>query len=424
MAADSPAARRVERLNLAESLLAQAQELREDILSGDQDVLIALRSSSGRISLIGSLMKTIGIEDPTRQLTQAYIDLARRCHRDEEKRFLDTGLTALDEVITRLGRWIERKKKYRISEVPQQLSGLPVGELSGHQRVNPRWIALWAKDLAAVIRRCAPLRGQHDPFPSGNIGQREAATELSVHSDQLRFALDPSRQIAGSADPTPYHLHYFGGRQPNPIRTELLKLWDVFHREFRKWNGDQPENGEPVDPADLACLESAAQTILDLLGMHPEFDIKFDSLHPDIPKPDGWESALKSNDAGQAPAAAGETESPETWPPDAGWHFRPGEAAYFGVVIPITGKLWGVLKALADARGAALTWCELSDAISPDTTPEPQAIRGYVSRVRAALRHAFGLDSSIDPVPNVEWGDRTSWRLDSQALRVAAQKQR
>jgi hypothetical protein len=132
---------------------------------------------------------------------------------------------------------------------------------------------------------------------------------------------------------------------------------------------------------------------------------------------------LIAADGGQA-AETGGTGNSTKWPPDEDWHFRPGEAAFLGVPIPTAGKLWGVLKALADARGAAVTWGDLADAVSPDTTPEPQAIRGYVSKVRAALRKAFGLDSSIDPIPNVEWGKRTSWRLDPQALRVAAQKQR
>lgn len=124
----------------------------------------------------------------------------------------------------------------------------------------------------------------------------------------------------------------------------------------------------------------------------------------------------------QSPVESVGTES-HTRPPDDGWHFPPGEAAFCGVIFQITGKQRGVLKALADARGAARTWSELADKLSnPDL--ELKTITGYVSRTRTILRNAFSLDGIDDPIPNAEWGEnKTAWKLDSELLRRAAQKQ-
>ena len=95
----------------------------------------------------------------------------------------------------------------------------------------------------------------------------------------------------------------------------------------------------------------------------------------------------------------------------------------YGKTFNITGKPGEVLKTLAESSGP-VEWGRLAAAVSPDTTPEQATIRNYVSKVRSALRSAFGLDTSIDPIPNVEWGNRTSWRLDFQTLQRATEKTR
>lgn len=107
----------------------------------------------------------------------------------------------------------------------------------------------------------------------------------------------------------------------------------------------------------------------------------------------------------------------DAWPPDDGWHFRPGEAAFQKVIFSLRGKPWAVLKCLAEARNSARTWTELADAASPDTNPIKTTIRGYVANARKALKTAFRLSESHDPIPNVESGERTAWRLNIAVLR-------
>lgn len=75
-------------------------------------------------------------------------------------------------------------------------------------------------------------------------------------------------------------------------------------------------------------------------------------------------------------------------------------------------------------RDAPVAWGQLADAVSPDTNPNQETIKGYVSKARTILRTAFSLDQQDDPIPNVEWGQQTSWKLDSEVLRRATEKQR
>lgn len=113
----------------------------------------------------------------------------------------------------------------------------------------------------------------------------------------------------------------------------------------------------------------------------------------------------------------------DKWPPDLGWHFRPGEAAFLGTVFEIRGRQFGVLKALAGQAGGLEVW-SISKSISPEYELSPNSIKAYVSQVRSKLREVFLLDKSVDPLPNVDWGERTAWKLDSEGISRATEKQR
>jgi hypothetical protein len=133
--------------------------------------------------------------------------------------------------------------------------------------------------------------------------------------------------------------------------------------------------------------------------------------------PLGLGSTNKQSDQYPSPASS------TAWPPDDGWHFRPGEAAFCGLTFNIMGRMASVLSTLANARGAARTWSELASGLD-NSDVEMTTVRGYVSQLRTVLRQRFGI-SNADPIPSVErGGGSTAWRLNSDLLRCAAQKQR
>lgn len=130
---------------------------------------------------------------------------------------------------------------------------------------------------------------------------------------------------------------------------------------------------------------------------------------------------------GDDPSAAGSLVTPSRdvapWPPDLGWHFRPGEAAFLGKVFEISGRHHGVLEVLASSNSAVSSWT-IIQGLDEDKELETKTIRGYISQVRAVLREAFNLAVDFDPIPNVDTGQRTAWKLDSEGISRAAQKHR
>jgi DNA-binding response OmpR family regulator len=95
---------------------------------------------------------------------------------------------------------------------------------------------------------------------------------------------------------------------------------------------------------------------------------------------------------------------PCAWPPDEGWAFRPGEAAFNGTRFKVAGKLHAILRELARVPGAPVTgdrfkrevWGEDPDLI------EDGNLQGHVSQLRKKLRDALGLDRGFDPIPHAD----------------------
>jgi hypothetical protein len=117
----------------------------------------------------------------------------------------------------------------------------------------------------------------------------------------------------------------------------------------------------------------------------------------------------------EAPQTAVGAPDTEAWPPDDGWHFQPGRAAFHGVVFSISGKPHKLLQELARAR-RPLNRDELGDAISRDSNLEAGTIRGYLSDIRKILRSAFGLSEEQDPIPRID-SDPAAYRLNSDLLK-------
>lgn len=104
------------------------------------------------------------------------------------------------------------------------------------------------------------------------------------------------------------------------------------------------------------------------------------------------------------------------WPPDGGWHFREGEAAFRGIAFPIQGKPWLLLKRLAAKPGSPVSRRLLLDAVGTDYTVSGDALRSYLSEARSVLRAAFELTPERDPIPNVDRGELAAWKIDENVF--------
>ena len=116
--------------------------------------------------------------------------------------------------------------------------------------------------------------------------------------------------------------------------------------------------------------------------------------------------------------AAGEKidEKTDPWPPDDGWHFRPGEFAFGGMKGELTGKLWMLLKAFAEARRSLTSSDLLDDVWGHNETCTEQNLRNHLSRLRTALRNVYDLAENVDPIPAVDKGNLAAWRLEEKRL--------
>ena len=105
-----------------------------------------------------------------------------------------------------------------------------------------------------------------------------------------------------------------------------------------------------------------------------------------------------------APRSADAHASGSTWPPGGKWHFRHGEeAAFAGVRFNVTkGAQFRILNALAGHPRQTLpreTVCELASGDRNDPSDWGN-VKGYVSRLNATLRRAFGLPADAKPLQN------------------------
>lgn len=161
-----------------------------------------------------------------------------------------------------------------------------------------------------------------------------------------------------------------------------------------------------------------------------------DSLDGDVEQIEEWRRLEKPDDARKLAAAivrqvAGEdigTPLPppaqdaiaEQWPPDEGWHFRAGLYTFRGKQYALGGKLWKLLKHLADARFPS-TATAMMDAMGSDAKEE-SSVRTDLANLRAILRQNHNLPKDSDPIPCKTKGDPSAWelRIDCRAPAAAS----
>lgn len=104
---------------------------------------------------------------------------------------------------------------------------------------------------------------------------------------------------------------------------------------------------------------------------------------------------------------------PKDRPPDAGWKFVPGKAAYKGKEFYLAGLKQRLLKRFVEARNPLC----LDDLRSlwVDGDVHDQTIRTTISQLRRKLRTVLELDRSFNPLPLVGRGrGESAWELTSR----------
>lgn len=102
--------------------------------------------------------------------------------------------------------------------------------------------------------------------------------------------------------------------------------------------------------------------------------------------------------------------APAEWPPDDGWHFRPGAYAYRGETHALNGKLLKLLEHLATSRFPS-TAEQMAEAMDSDAK-EASSIRTDLTNLRNILRENHKLPSDSDPIPCTAKGEPSVWELD------------
>lgn len=106
----------------------------------------------------------------------------------------------------------------------------------------------------------------------------------------------------------------------------------------------------------------------------------------------------------EATVSRTEPAADRLWPPDEGWAFRPGEAAFNGTRFKCAGKLLAMLRELARAPGEPVIADRLKREVWGE---EPELIedgnlQGHISQLRKKLRDALGLERDFDPIPHTD----------------------
>lgn len=132
------------------------------------------------------------------------------------------------------------------------------------------------------------------------------------------------------------------------------------------------------------------------------------------------ESKLHAPAPGVLPVrAAGQSLLP--WPPDAGWHYRVGEAAFEHLPFRLTPLPMKLLQKLQAAR-SPVQRSVLENHLWPNgPVDDPSTLRAHIAALRAILRSRFKLGTQHDPVPLVTRAPQ-AWQLQEDLLREQARR--
>lgn len=106
-----------------------------------------------------------------------------------------------------------------------------------------------------------------------------------------------------------------------------------------------------------------------------------------------------------------------TWPPDDGWHFRPGEVAFRGRKTKALQRESRILQCLVAAKGPVTRQTFLDEAWDvPEPVITDSALPTQIFRARKVLEALFPEIGEEDPIPCVQRGMHAAWRLNAELL--------
>jgi len=114
------------------------------------------------------------------------------------------------------------------------------------------------------------------------------------------------------------------------------------------------------------------------------------------------------------------TDDSGVWPPDGGWHFRPGKFAVARQSFSLSGMQLKLLEILAKARWS-LSARDLKEYLWPGESRNDDTLRTHLSDLRKALCELLKLPHDVDLV-KCNRQRPALWQLDKGALVEAAKK--
>ncbi len=237
-------------------------------------------------------------------------------------------------------------------------------------------IAALAKYLAELLSRPAKYQDQGTAW-----GQAQKA------ADRLLTYLDFTKRM-----PVKHPLHIRANMEQRAAIPPLLTLWNALHHGVLAPLAQARANDAfaPLPPIEREAVESLKLSAAEL----EEITV-----------------ALKETD-GVALMVEASKPDRDGWPPDGGWHFRPGQYGYDRQTFWLSGAAWKLLRALASPN-RKFPLAELKDmTLGKDSPTGEKGMQTHLSLLRTTLRQNHGLDADADPIPRSGRGVDAVYWLD------------
>ena len=350
-------------------------------------------------------------------------------HRDAPAVWL--GLNLGDEL--ECPRWVydDPDKPFPTAVFPPPAGSAPADETAWsfvgvHARcpADGETAARWFTNMEGLVPRPTLTPAEYDR-------RHDAAAALCRDVRDLASAAGPLlAAVRSETFPLPMMVGCGAGRyRSDPVTLFLLAAFGVAEQadpqsrgfSFKEaWTGDDAPPVRrrlsgylgPADPPD-GLIRS---------GWTPWHWVRVGDLAAAVVLAAEWLTTVttRSGTSGPVPPAA-TADAPAkgvstVWPPDDGWHFLGGKAAFRGVAVNLPSSELGILEALSG--GVAKDLDQLSEAATGDfaASLEPKTISSYVSRLNGKLAEAFEVPAGKKPVTGSGSVRRRVYLLDDGLL--------
>lgn len=235
---------------------------------------------------------------------------------------------------------------------------------------------------------------------SGQYANHTSAISVGYFGE---YGLTAVEVVLKAARQVEHHVHYAVHKMMPDVRVEhdesVLNLSDIDDVLFSSTVGDvfgpvAAKHGANEAPVLKERLKSEALQFAELQSPSGAGD--------SAPPPFNSEPPLRSAQSRDA-----------AWPPDDGWHSRPGYCAFQGIKVPITGMPALILDALFKATYPVgeLALTEAAGSVGAKGT-----LQSHLTRCRDILRTEFRIERSLNPIPSRGRGADIVWWIDRELL--------